>query len=376
MHITYGSNRQYYRNMEATINDWLNTLPAILRAPAIIVAALLLGWLIAKLIMQILYWNFRRWEGDIPQKLRRHISGPVNYLFPFIMANILWNSSLVPEDVPGVWSKLLIIILIILIAWLLLRIIDMVSEIIRKQFDIKVEDNLDERKILTQLQYIRRVSEVVLFVIALALILLQFDGVRKVGTGILTSAGVLGIIVGFAAQRSIANLLAGFQIAFTQPIRIDDVVIVEGEWGRIEEITLTYVVIKIWDQRRLVVPLQYFIDKTFQNWTRTTSELLGTVFLYVDYTFPVDILRAELSKFLEGHRLWDQRVGIVQVTDSKPDVMEIRLLMSAGNAGNAFDLRCEVREHMIDFIRQRQPDSLPKIRLHYDNAVKDTSPKK
>ncbi|PHN06858.1 mechanosensitive ion channel protein MscS [Flavilitoribacter nigricans DSM 23189 = NBRC 102662] len=323
--------------------------------------------------MQVLYWNFRRWNGDMSKILKQHINGPVSYLGPLLMANIVWNSSLVPEETSGIWAKTLVIVLIIIVAWLLLRVIDMVADIIREQFDIKVEDNLDERKILTQLQYIRRVSEVVLFVIALALILLQFEGVRKVGTGILTSAGVLGIIVGFAAQRSIANLLAGFQIAFTQPIRIDDVVIVEGEWGRVEEITLTYVVIKIWDQRRLVVPLQYFIDKTFQNWTRTTSELLGTVFLYVDYTFPVEVLRRELTDFLENHRLWDQRVGIVQVTDSKPDVMEIRLLVSATNAGNAFDLRCEVREHMINFIQQEQPESLPKMRMQYYNDLKDAS---
>lgn len=361
--------------MEESINGWLNALPQFLRIPTLLAAALVVGWVLAKVFLKFLYWNFRRWDGDRSDIIRQHLSGPVSYLVPVLTANIVVNSSLVPDGLPAIWSKAMVIIFIVLMAWLLLRIIDLVADIIREQFDIRVEDNLDERKMLTQLQYIRRVSEVVLFVIALALILLQFDGVRKVGTGILTSAGVLGIIVGFAAQRSIANLLAGFQIAFTQPIRIDDVVIVEGEWGRVEEITLTYVVIKIWDQRRLVVPLQHFIDKAFQNWTRTTSELLGTVFLYVDYTFPVEILRNELKNFLEKHHLWDKRVGIVQVTDSKPEVMEIRLLVSAADAGKAFDLRCEVREHMVGFIQTHQPESLPKTRVQYYNDLKDANSK-
>lgn len=361
--------------MEESINGWLNALPEFLKVPTLLAAALVLGWIIAKVFMQVLYWNFRRWDGDLSKIVKQHINGPVSYLGPLLLANIVLNSSLTPENMPAFWTKIVVIVFIILMAWLLLRVIDLVSDIIREKFDMHVEDNLDERKMLTQLQYIRRVSEVILFVIALALILLQFEGVRKVGTGILTSAGVLGIIVGFAAQRSIANLLAGFQIAFTQPIRIDDVVIVEGEWGRIEEITLTYVVIRIWDQRRLVVPLQHFIDKAFQNWTRTTSELLGTIFLYVDYTFPVEMLRKELTNFLETHKFWDKRVGIVQVTDSKPDVMEIRLLVSAADAGKAFDLRCDVREHMIGFIQSQQPESLPKTRIQYYNDLKDAASK-
>lgn len=355
--------------MEASINELLNALPALLRVPAILVASLLFGWLLARLAMLILYWNLRRWKRDITGIVKQHLNGPINYLGPILTTNVVWTTNLIPEDTPGFWAKLLAILLIVILAWVLLRIIDLIADLIQEQFSMHVEDNLDERKILTQLHYIRRVSEVVLFVIALALILLQFEGVRKVGAGILTSAGVLGIIVGFAAQRSIANLLAGFQIAFTQPIRIDDVVIIEGEWGRIEEVTLTYVVVRIWDQRRLVVPLQHFIDKPFQNWTRTTSELLGTVFLYVDYTFPVKIIREELKRYLESHRLWDKRVSVVQVTDAKPDVMEVRLLVSASDAGNAFDLRCDVREHMINFVQERRPESLPKTRIEFNNDL-------
>lgn len=360
--------------MQAGIDELLHALPPLLRVPAILAASLLLGWIITRLFMILVVWNLRRWKTPVTELIRQHLRGPVSYLGPVLLANMVWSTDLIPEDTPAIWDKVLAILVIILLSWFLLRVIDLASAIIMRQFDIQEEDNLDERKIITQLQYIRQVAAVVLVILALALILLQFDGVRQVGTGILTSAGVAGIIIGFAAQRSIANLLAGFQIAFTQPIRIDDVVIVEGEWGRIEEITLTYVVIKIWDQRRLVVPLQYFIDKPFQNWTRSTAELTGAVFLYVDYTFPVDSLRSELKSYLEQHPLWDQRVMAVQVTDAKPDVMEVRLLVSAGNAGNTFDLRCDVREHMIAFAQQHYPKALPRQRWEFSSEKNGKAP--
>ncbi|HVW12392.1 MAG TPA: mechanosensitive ion channel domain-containing protein [Mucilaginibacter sp.] len=203
---------------------------------------------------------------------------------------------------------------------------------------------------------------ILIVVVSLAIILLSFNSVRKLGAGLLTGVGIGGIILGIAAQKPLGNLLAGLQIAFTQPIRIDDVLVVEGEWGRVEEITLTYVVLAIWDQRRLVLPITYFTEKPFQNWTRTTSQILGTVFLYVDYTFPVDGLRAELDRLLKASKLWDKRVGILQVTDSKPDVIELRALMSASNSSDAFDLRCYVRENLLKYITAHMPGSLPQRR--------------
>jgi small-conductance mechanosensitive channel len=174
----------------------------------------------------------------------------------------------------------------------------------------------------------------------------------------------------------LGNLLAGFQIAFTQPIRIDDVVIVEGEWGRVEEITLTYVVVNIWDQRRLILPITYFIEKPFQNWTRVSAQLLGTVFLYLDYTVPIPPLREELTRLLTAHPLWDKRVNVVQVTDNKELNIEIRFLMSARNSSQAFDLRCHVREEMIAFIKANYPDSFPKTRLEFngEGARQDSPP--
>jgi small-conductance mechanosensitive channel len=214
----------------------------------------------------------------------------------------------------------------------------------------------------TQIRFIKRLIITLVVIIAGASMLLMFDNVRQLGTSILASAGIVGIVVGLAAQRSIANILVGMQIALTQPIRLDDVVIIENEWGRIEEITMTYVVVKLWDSRRLIVPSTYFTEKTFQNWTRVSSELLGTVFLYLDYTVPVDAIRQELQKILKASTLWDGKVGQVQVTNTSAQAMELRLLLSANDASLAWDLRCEVREKMIAFVQLNFPDSLPKIR--------------
>jgi small-conductance mechanosensitive channel len=199
--------------------------------------------------------------------------------------------------------------------------------------------------------------------VTICVILLSFDNLRKLGTGLLTGVGVGGIIVGFAAQRSLSNLLAGFQIAFTQPLRIDDALLVEGEFGRVEEITLTYVVLHLWDQRRLILPINYFIEKPFQNWTRTTAEMMGTVILYLDYSVPLEPLREEFKRLLEASPLWDKRVSAVQVTGATDKDVEVRMLVSAGNSSDVFDLRCYIRENLILFIRENYPESLPKTRM-------------
>lgn len=208
--------------------------------------------------------------------------------------------------------------------------------------------------------FIRKVIIALVIVISLAIILLSFESMQKIGAGLLTGVGVGGIIIGFAAQKSLGNLLAGFQIAFTQPIRMDDVLVVEGEWGKLEEINLTYVVVNIWDKRRLVLPITYFIEKPFQNWTRTSAEILGTVFIYTDFKVPVQKLREKLTDLLTGHPLWDGKVNVLQVTDLKEQTIELRCLMSCRNSGQAFDLRCYVREEMINY-----PKILP--RLSFEN---------
>jgi small-conductance mechanosensitive channel len=230
---------------------------------------------------------------------------------------------------------------------------------------LDVADNLQARGIYTQVVVLKKVALTTIGIFTLASMLMVFDPVRQFGASILASAGIAGIVVGFAAQRSLATLLAGFQIAMTQPIRVDDVVIVENEWGKVEEITLTYVVVRIWDERRLIVPITFFIEQPFQNWTRSSSDLLATVFLHADYTLPVDALRAELTRVLRASPLWDGKVNVLQVTQATKQTIEIRALASASDASKAWDLRCDVREKLVTFLQHRHPSSLPRFRTSF-----------
>jgi len=220
-----------------------------------------------------------------------------------------------------------------------------------------------KRQIYTQVHVIQRIGLAVLSVLTLGSILLLFPEVQKFGQALLASAGVASIIIGFSLQRALGNLFAGIQIAFTQPIRLDDVVIVENEWGWIEEITLTYVVVKIWDWRRLVVPISYFIEKPFQNWTRSSASIIGTIFIYVDYTIPVDKLRTAFEKIVKAQDLWDGQVYCLHVTECKERTVELRVLVSAANSPQAWDLRCAVREAMLKHVQETYPQSLPQVRL-------------
>ncbi|MGD9842306.1 MAG: mechanosensitive ion channel family protein, partial [Steroidobacteraceae bacterium] len=253
-------------------------------------------------------------------------------------------------------------LLIGVVAYLLFELIDAFENVVLNRYRVDVKDNLQARSVHTQVRVLKKVGVVVIGILTLASMLMVFESVRRFGTTILASAGVVGIIVGFAAQRSIATLLAGFQIAITQPIRLDDVVIVENEWGHIEDITLTFVVVRIWDERRLILPITYFIEKPFQNWTRQSSDILGSVFLHVDYTVPMAELRKEFERILTESKLWDGRAKVLQVTDAKEHTLEIRALATAANSPIAWDLRCEIREKLITFLQQNYPSALPRMR--------------
>lgn len=263
------------------------------------------------------------------------------------------------------------IFFILIIAGFFIKVSEFIREVLLLRHDINQANNLEARKFQTQLVFIHRLVTIFIVLITLSLILMSFEGVRKVGTSILASAGIATLIIGLAAQKSISNLLAGFQIAFTQPIRIDDVVIVEGEWGKVEEISLTYVIVNIWDQRRLVLPISYFLEKPFQNWTRTSADIIGSVFLYLDYNVPLKNIRTRLDELLAETNLWDGRVKAVQVTDSTKSEMEVRILVSASNASNAFDLRCYIREELIQYVQKEFPEALPKQRVEIDANNKD-----
>jgi small-conductance mechanosensitive channel len=255
------------------------------------------------------------------------------------------------------------ILLIVSLSWAAIAFIRIVKHIFLEKYDISQEDNLRSRKFQTQFNILERILVFLIVLISIGLILMLFDEVKRIGISLFASAGVAGVIIGLAAQRVIGAVLAGIQIAITQPIRLDDVVIIEGEWGRVEEITLTYVVVNIWDKRRLVVPSTYFFEKPFQNWTRTTSEILGTVFIYTDYHVSFEVLREELTRLLKSTTLWDGKVNVLQVTDAKERSIEIRALMSAKDSGTAWDLRVFIREKLIEFLQKNYPESLPKTRV-------------
>lgn len=253
--------------------------------------------------------------------------------------------------------------IIVAIAWFLIILLRRIKRQVLKQYDINKEDNLKSRKVYTQFNILEKVIVFIIILTAIGLILLSFESIREIGVGIFASAGVAGIILGLSAQKVFGALMAGIQIAITQPFRIDDAVVVEGEWGWIEEISLTYVVVRLWDKRRLVLPSTYFLEKPFQNWTRSSADIIGTVFLYTDYNVPFDALRAELKRILDNTDLWDKKVQVLQVTDSKEFTVETRILVSAKNSPTAWDLRVYVREKMINFIKENYPDSLPRTRV-------------
>jgi len=255
---------------------------------------------------------------------------------------------------------------ILALGWLASGVLDMWTVVHLKKFNVAVEDNLVARKHLTQTRILQRVAKVLLFIVTVGLALMTIAGFRQWGVILLASAGVVGIIAGLALQPILTNMVAGIQIALTQPIRIDDAVIVEGEWGNIEEITSTYVVVKLWDWRRMVLPLSWFIANPFQNWTRDNARLIGTAMVYVDYAAPIDRLREAFERIVRASSLWDGDVQVMQVTDVTDRVMQVRCLASARSAPVAFDLRCEIREKLMAFMRDECPQALPRDRLAHD----------
>lgn len=277
-----------------------------------------------------------------------------------------------PPEYANLVAKASSILLIGAVAWISFQAVQLAEKAVLAKYDITAADNLQARKVYTQVHVLSKTLYVIISIFTAASILMLFEEVRRFGTSLLASAGVVGIIAGFAAQRTIANLFAGFQVAMTQPIRLDDVVIVEGEWGRVEEITLTYVVIHIWDERRLIVPLSQFIEKPFQNWTRVSANLLGSVFLWVDYTLPLAEVRRATEEIVQASESWDKRFWNLQVTDTTERTMQIRVLATAADSGKAWNLRCEIREKLIEFIQQKHPQHLPRIRADFESLPNGT----
>lgn len=297
------------------------------------------------------------------QIMVRSCARAASMVLPLLALQLVWQAA--PDDLRWINSIRHFngLALIAGFTWLAASAIDGVADGVTARHPVDVADNLQARRIHTQARVLSRTAMVVALLAGVSLMLMTFPGARQVGASLLASAGVVGIVAGIAARPVFSNLIAGLQIALSQPIRIDDVLIVEGEWGRVEEITGSYVVLHIWDDRRLIIPLQWFIEHPFQNWTRTSSQLLGTVFLNVDFATPMAPLRAELERIVQGMPEWDRRVVKLQVTDTTERTMQLRILVTAQSAGLAFDLRCKVREAMIDFMQREYPRHLPTLRL-------------
>jgi small-conductance mechanosensitive channel len=301
-----------------------------------------------------------RWAWD--EAVVVHLRRPSRLMLPLLAIQLALP--LLPE-IPGrpVLQHALTLLTIAAVVWMVLGLITAVSEEIRRRHRIDVADNLDERALQTQVSIISRTLGIFVVVVGLAVALMTFPRVRELGTSLLASAGIAGLALGIAARPLLESLISGIQLALTQPIRVDDVVIVEGEWGRIEEITATYVVVRIWDQRRLIVPFSKFLQEPFQNWTRTTSKILGTVMVHADYTVPVEDVRAELRRIVEGAKEWDRDVCVLQVTDATERTVQLRALVSSENSGLNWDLRVHVREKLVEYLQREHPGALPRARV-------------
>ncbi|MCI5077838.1 mechanosensitive ion channel domain-containing protein [Oricola sp.] len=289
-------------------------------------------------------------------------SSPVRLAIILLSMSLAISSSNLPAEFQDAVAHIISVLLIGLIGWTAILLTNLFTDRMTRRHRLDMEDNLRARKFVTQVRVLRRTANILIFIVATAFVLLTFDSVRKYGVSLFASAGVAGLAVGFAARPVLANLIAGIQIALTQPIRLEDVVIVEGEWGWIEEIGATYVVVRVWDWRRMVVPLSYFIEKPFQNWTRDGASIIGAVTWHVDYSVPVEKLRAKLIELVQASQRWDGQVVNMQMLDANDKTIVVRGLMSARNSMIAWELRCEIREKLIVWLQKEYPEALPRFR--------------
>jgi small-conductance mechanosensitive channel len=262
----------------------------------------------------------------------------------------------------------LVIGIIAAAAWLVGALLVVVEDVALTRWRTDVPDNMKARRLRTQVVILRRVTIAAIVVIAFGAVLMTFPPVRTLGTSVVASAGLISVVAAVAAQSTLGNLFAGLQLAFSDAVRIDDVVVVEGEWGKVEELTITYVAVRIWDDRRLVLPTSYFTTKPFENWTRTGSAVLGTAEFDVDWSAPVEALRTELRRVCEGTELWDGRVCVLQVTDAVGGNIRLRALVSAHDAAALWDLRCLVREKLVTYLWEHRQDALPRVRAELDGT--------
>ncbi len=328
----------------------------VLTAAGVVLAALLLHVAIWRLVLRVMK------DRTLAADLQTHCRWPARTVVALAALLLVQSGTRLRPEVNDPLFHLLLLALVAASAWLAVRVVRVAEDALMRRYDVDVPDNLRARRARTQVRVLGRVVVVAITVVALAAMLLTFPQGRALGASLLASAGIAGIIAGVAARSTVGNFIAGLQIAFAEPIRLDDAVVVEGEWGNIEEITLTYVVVRIWDRRRLVLPSSYFVEQPIENWTRYSSDIVGAVILYVDYATPVEEVRAELDRVLKASALWNGQTSVLQVVDATEKTMVLRALVSADSAPNTWDLRCEVREKLLAWLQRQHPEALPRLR--------------
>lgn len=329
---------------------------------SVLAAAILAAVIVHTVLFYILNRLARRTGHVFLTSMVRHARNPFRWILPLLTLMAVLPAARFSESVLTPVERAMGLGLIAAIAWLVILTSQIITDIVSARYRMDQPDNLTARRVQTQIEVLHRIVVVIVVVVALSVMLMTFPTIKHIGMSLLASAGLAGLIVGMAMKGTLSSLIAGIQIAFTQPIRIEDAVVVEGEWGWIEEIGTTYVVVRIWDLRRLVLPLSYFIERPFQNWTRNSADLLATVFLYVDYAVPVEEVRAELRRIVESTKLWKGQVCVLQVSDATERTIQLRALMDARDSSAAWDLRCFVREKLIQFLQEKYPNALPKVR--------------
>jgi len=346
----------------AALRHWLDWAPAPLASAIVLLIVALVALVASRLLTNL----FLRFPGERGAFVRQLVKGMRRPARGFIVITAM-GLALPAAGLPYAWfaaiGQGLLVILVLFIGWGAANAVHILADGYLSRLKMGEEDNLTARKHITQVRILRRALDSLIFVVSISAALMTFEPVRQYGVSLFASAGAASLVVGLAARPLLTNLIAGMQIAITQPIRMEDAVVVEGEWGWIEEITSTYVVVRLWDWRRMILPISYFLEKPFQNWTHNSASLIGSVFFHLDYRAPVERLRTKLSEIVEDSPLWDGKVVNLQVSDTTEHTIEIRLLVSARNAPQTWDLRCEVREKMLRFLRDECPDAFPQTQV-------------
>ena len=339
----------------AAFPAWLSSLVLVAIA---VIAALAVHWLAVKLARRAA----SRTSTDTDDIVLRRLHAPLRWLLVAFALSAIQPGLALDDTGLVAWSRIAGLVFPALVGWIAIALLGVGADIVKSRADITATDNLRARRRRTRADILHRIGMFVILVATFCMMLMSIPSVRSIGVTLIASAGLAALAVGAAAQPALKNLIAGLQMAFTEPVRIDDVVIVDGEWGRIEQIRLTYVVVKIWDERRLIVPVSKFLEESFQNWTRETSQILGSVIWYLDPATDVARVRSKLEELVKASPRWDGRFCNLQVTDTRPEAIEVRALMTAKDASTAFDLRCEVREALLAFIRSKMPEALVRYR--------------